>query len=60
MTKATEDTTPLKADDGDSQTEDRDTTQPRTARVDKSYVERTYAQAMTKEQRETLKAEGLL
>lgn len=55
-----QDHTPLAAGDGDPQTEDRDTTTPRAARVDKSYVPRSYKQAMTREQREALEAEGLL
>lgn len=53
-------TTPLKADDGSPAVGASDETQARTVRVDKSYVPRSYAEAMTKEQRETLKEEGLL
>lgn len=59
--KAVEETTPLKADDGKPAVPaSENETAVREVRVDKSYVERSYADAMTKEQRDTLKEEGLL
>lgn len=60
-TDPVEDTTPLKpAADVPAVGRKIDVSEPHEARVDKSYVPRPYSEAMTKEQREALIADGLL
>lgn len=55
-----EDTTPLKADDGKPAVPAHEhESAPREVKVD-HYEERSYADAMTPEQKATLEAEGLL
>jgi hypothetical protein len=58
MTAKKDTTTPLEPAEQLDQPDNEST--PRAVRTDRSYVPRTYAEAMTKEQREHLKAEGLL